>query len=79
MSGCNFGPPHIIAASDWVRDAVASSDDVQATTTDAELEQLAVDWAQQAEEENAIIVGDLLSRLHDLREWIRAQRYDSQE
>jgi hypothetical protein len=77
MSNRNFDPPYMIAASDWVRNAIAPSDDVQATTTDAEFEQLAVDCLQQAEEENAIIEGDLLYWLHDFREWLRAQHNNS--
>lgn len=73
MSNYIFGPPYMVAASDWVRDAIAPSDHVRPTTTDAELEQLAVDWLQQAGEEYALLEGDLLYELHQFREWIRAK------
>ena len=77
MSVCISDPPYIFAASEWVREAIAPSEDILETTTDAELEQLAVDWLQQAEEEGVIIQGDLLPGLHEIRDRVRARQNKS--
>ncbi len=61
-----------MTAADWARDAVVASGDIDADTTDAQLEKLTDQWLEQAEIEGvAIKYGDLLFWLRDARDWVR--------